>query len=248
MNITIALSDIKTQGGAKLFFDNIVIHLSQYNWNFTQTIIPHNTDILIYGNKHEFYTKAKALGIPKIIQRTQGQRALHMPQPEDLSAVVCSSKKSYSLSSHPNKIFICNGIDFDLAAGLKPILSDLLVAESRISKGQQVEKSIQWAINNNRKLTILGSKQHSIETVEDELKRKYPQCNWIGLVDYPTSLRYIKGCNELIVASSAHGLSNSVLAATHFGKAIVNLGGVEEIDYVPDTKETAKLYKQIIEK
>lgn len=246
LNVTIALSDIKTHGGAKLFFDNLTKHLPQFNLHFTQGAIPANSDVLIYGNRHDFYTQAKALNIPKIIQRTQGQRAMNLQQPEDLHAVVCSSQKSYQLSTHPNKTYICNGIDYALADSLKPINCDLLCAESRIAKGQRIGEAIQWAVKHNRRITILGSKQGSAEKVDEQLKIKYPNCEWVGLVDYTTSLQYIKGCKELVVASPAHGLSNSVLAATYFQKPIQNIGGVEIPITVPDMKVTAENYIDLI--
>ena len=45
LNISVALSDIKSQGGAKLFFDNLIRFLPEYKWNFTQDKIPNNTDV-----------------------------------------------------------------------------------------------------------------------------------------------------------------------------------------------------------
>jgi len=233
-------------GGAEVGYWRIAQKLPQYDWKFTTDVDP-TANLVIYSNNHRFYDAAKALNIPTIL-RTTGPRSINMPQPADLKAVICSSKKAYELSTHANKHLIYNGVDFKWLDHVKPIECDLLYSPARVGVGQQVEKAIQYAQQNNRNLTVLGSRQHLAEDTYDVLKKKYPAVFWTGLLDPNQALRLMKGCKDYIVPTSVHGVSNAVIEAVAYGKNIINLGGVE----VPakediDINITADKYDKLIQ-
>jgi len=237
--------DVWGTGGAEIGYKRIMLKLPQYDWAFTTEVDP-TANLVIYANNHRFYDAAKTLNIPTILSTT-GPRSLNMPQPADLKAVICSSKKAFEAATHSNKHMIYNGIDFAWLALVKSIECDLLYSPARVGVGQQVEKAIQYAQQNNRHLTVLGARQHLAEDTYSVLKKKYPQVFWTGLLDPNQALRLMKGCKDYIVPTSVHGVSNAVIEAVAYGKNIINLGGVE----VPakediDINITAKKYEGLI--
>lgn len=245
MKINVCL-DIWATGGAELGYKRIASKLPQYEWAFV-TNAEADANLVIYSNNHRFYEQAKKLDIP-VIQRTTGPRSYSLPQPADLKAVICSSKKGYEITKHPNKHLIYNGIDFDQIAAIKPIECDLLYAPARVGVGQQVEDAIKYAQKNKRHITVLGAKQHLQENTYDVLRSKYPQVRWTGLVEPEVASAYIKGCKAYICPTKTHGVSNAIIEAVANDKSIINLGGVE----VPtkqdiDLNITAKKYNDLIE-
>jgi hypothetical protein len=231
-------------GGAERGWYRIAGKLSQYDWAFKTEVEP--ADLIFYSNDHRFYEAAKKLNVP-IIQRTTGPRSYNLPQPDDLAAVVCSSQKAFELSAHPKKTLIYNGVDFERLRGIKEIECDLLYPASRIGVGQKVETAILYALKHNRRLTITGAKQHLAENTHDLLRAKYPQMNWTGLVDEETMLGLIKGCRDVIMPTSTHGISNAIIEAVGLEKNIINLGSVEvpRRDQI-DLNETARKYDELI--
>lgn len=237
--------DIWATGGAEIGYKRIIDKLPQYKWLLTTDVDP-TANLVIYSNNHRFYKQSKQYNIPAIL-RTTGPRSFNIPQPAGLKAVICSSKKSYELAGHPNKCLIYNGIDLDWLNKIEALDCDLLYSPARVGVGQQVEKAIQYAQQNNRHLTVLGDRQHLAENTYDILKKKYPAVHWTGLLDNNQSLRYMKGCKDYIVPTSVHGVSNAVIEAIGFGKNIINLGSVE----IPskediDINNTAKKYDELI--
>lgn len=233
-------------GGAENFYRRLAKAMPQYEWLFT-TKVDKTADIVMYSNDHSFYNQAKSLNIPTIL-RVTGPRSYSMPQPDDLKFVVCSSAKSYQLSTHLRKKLIYNGIDFDHLQNIQPISCQWLASEARIGVGQKIEDAIRFAIKSGKHLTCLGAKQHVAENTYYTLKSKYPQVTFTGLVDPDVALRYIKGCEALIIASSSHGISNSMLEAVALGKKIINLGGVEMVDKKHiDIKNTAAQYLELFQ-
>jgi glycosyltransferase involved in cell wall biosynthesis len=233
-------------GGAERGYQRIADKLPEYKWLFTTKVDP-TANLVIYSNTHEFYKQAKRIGVPAIL-RVTGPRSYSIPQPDDLGAVVCSSKKSYEISRHKNKYLIYNGIDFSMIDKIKLTKCDLLYGCARIGLGQQVEKAIKYAIKNNRHLTVTGAKQHVTENVYDTLRKKYPQVRWTGLLDEETMLSYVKGCKEGIMPTSVHGLSNFIIELAACGKPLINLGGVETVNKEDiDINVTARKYKELIE-
>lgn len=234
-------------GGAENFYHRLAAKLPQYQWLFDNKVNP-EADLIIYSNDHKFYDQAKKLNKPTILRIT-GPRSHSLPQPADLKAVICSTQKSHQLSQHPQKTLIFNGVDFDHIASIKPIKCDLLYAPARIGLGQKVEDAIKYAIKHNRHLTVLGAKQHVQENTYDLLRTRYTQINWAGLVAPDVASAYIKGCNEYICPTSAHGVSNAIIECVVNDKPIINLGGVE----IPnksniDLNNTARLFQELIER
>ena len=237
--------DVWAIGGAELGYKRIASKLPQYQWLFTTNVDP-SANLVIYSNNHRFYDQAKKLNIP-IIQRTTGPRSYSLPQPIDLKAVICSSKKGYDITNHPNKHLIYNGIDLENLTNINAIECDLLYAPARVGIGQMVEDAIQYAQQHKRHLTVLGAKQHLQENTYDVLRSKYPQVRWTGLVDPEVASAYIKGCKAYICPTKTHGVSNAIIEAVANDKSIINLGGVE----VPakqdiDLNVTAKKYDELI--
>lgn len=233
-------------GGAERFFQRLSRKLPQYKWIFTKQM-SEQADIVIYSNAHKFYEQAKLLNKPTILRIT-GPRSYSLPQPEDLRAVICSSNISYGLSKHKNKVLIYNGIDFEMLKCIKPIKNDLLYGCARVGMGQAPEAAIQYALKNNRHLTITGSKQHLAENTYNILRKKYPQVNWTGLLDESTMLRYVKGCKAGIMPTSVHGISNFIIECVSMDKPLINLGGVEVVNKADiDINITAQKYKKLIE-
>lgn len=232
-------------GGAERFYHRLSEKLPQYKWLFTTCVEP-KADLVIYSNDHKFYNQAKKLNIPSILRIT-GPRSYSLAQPDDLKFVICSSKKSFELSKHKNKILIYNGIDFDKIKDIEPIQCDLLYGCARVGKGQAPEVAIKYALKNKRHITITGEKQHLAENTYYELRRKYPQINWTGLLDEQTMLQYIKGCKEAIMPTSIHGISNFILECISMDKPIINLGNVEmpPKDQI-DINITAEKYDELI--
>ena len=233
-------------GGAENFYRRLAAKLTQYDWTFTTDVDP-EADLVIYSNDHKFYLQAKHRNKPTILRIT-GPRSYSLPQPDDLAAVVCSSARSYVLSVHSNRVLIYNGVDLELIRAIEPIPCQLLTSESRIGSGQHIEDAIRFAQSQGKQLTCLGAKQHVAENTYELLKAKYPQVHWIGLVDPTTALRYIKGCEALVIASPNHGVSNSLIEATVMGKQVYNLGGVETppLDQL-DLNLTAAKYDSLIQ-
>jgi hypothetical protein len=245
MKINICLDIWGTVGGAEIGYKRIATKLPHYEWLFTINVDP-SANLVIYSNNHRFYTQAKIHSIPAI-QRTTGPRSFSLPQPVDLVAVICSSKKGYEITNHINKHLIYNGVDFDFIKSVQPITCDLLYAPARIGKGQCVEDAIIYAIRNKRNLTVLGAKQHVQENTFDALKKKYPFVNWTGLVTPDIASSYIKGCKTYICPTKVHGVSNAIIEAVANDKEIINLGNVE----IPDKKNidintTVEKYDAII--
>jgi len=233
-------------GGAERGYQRVADKLPEYNWLFTTRVDP-SSNLVIYSNGHEFYEQARTAGIPAIL-RVTGPRSHTLPQPDDLSAVICSSKKSYKKSMHKNKHLIYNGIDLEMIDKIEPIECDLLYGCARIGIGQRVEKAISYAIKNDRHLTVTGERQHVTENVYDLLRYKYPQVCWTGLLDEKTMLSYVKGCKEGIMPTPIHGISNFIIELTACDKPLINLGGVETVDKTDiDINVTAQKYKELIE-
>ena len=134
MKINITM-DFWGVGGAERFWQRLSRKMPQYEWLFT-TAVDTNADLVIYSNNHKFYEQAKALNKP-IVMRLTGPRSYVLPQPNDLAALICSSKAGYALSTHPKKILIYNGIDFDHLKTIKPIPCDLLMGSARVGVGQK---------------------------------------------------------------------------------------------------------------
>lgn len=244
MKINVCL-DIWATGGAELGYKRIASKLPHYEWSFTTNVDP-SANLVIYSNNHRFYEQAKKLNIP-VIQRTTGPRSYSLPQPADLKAVICSSKKGYEITKHTNKHLIYNGVDFDFIASIKAIECDLLYAPARVGVGQQVEDAIKYAHKNKRHITVLGAKQHLQENTYDVLRSKYPQVHWTGLVEPEVASAYIKGCKAYICPTKVHGVSNAIIEAVANDKSIINLGEVEvpsKIDI--DINTTARKYDEVI--
>lgn len=237
-------------GGALTGMKRISSAMPQYDWIFTTN--PVQSDMCIYMNDHKHYLSAKKLGIKHIVQRKTGIRSLKVQEPSDLSAVICASERSYNNSKHPKKTLIYNGVDLGFLKTIKPEPNiDLVIAESRIGKGQAVEKSIQYALKNKRDLTILGSGEGLAESTYRKLKKKYPQFNWVGRVPADKALSYIKGSNGIIISNPSHGIANQVIEALAMDKPIINLGGVEvppksEIDINITVQKYNSLIKSIL--
>lgn len=225
MKITVLLN-YWAIGGAENGYKRLAAALPQYEWKFA-TELTEPTDVVIYSNDHRFYEQAKALKIPKIIQRTTGKRSHGLPQPDDLHALVCSSQEAFDKSEHPRKVMIYNGVDISRLQWLRPIACDLLYAPARVGVGQRVSVAAEWARVNNRHLTCLGSRQHLDENTYEELQQQYPEVNWVGLVNPTKATRYIAGCKDYICPTPNHGVSNAIIEAVALGKCIINLGGVE---------------------
>lgn len=236
-------------GGALIGMRRVSEKLPKYEWNFS-TEVDKNADLVIYMNDNRFYEDAKKLQIQHIIQRKTGERSLKIPTPDDLSAVICASKKSFEHTTHKNKVLIYNGVDFEHLNKIQPKNNiDLLVAESRIGIGQRVHLACEYALKNNRRLTILGNGEGLAEDTYNPLTKKYPQFSWIGRVLPDEALSYIKGCNELIVSNPSHGMANQIIEATAFGKKITKFHEGIEIptrDQI-DLNETARKYDELIQ-
>lgn len=236
-------------GGAERGYYRLASALPDYDWSFT-TKVEADANIVLYSNDIKFYHQAKALNIPAIYRIT-GPRSYKIPCPDDLEYVVCSSNKAYEICKHPRKVKIFNGIDFDSLKDIKPIPCDLLYGPARLGRTQKVEMAIQWAIKNKRHLTVTGARQHVAEDIEGQLKKKYPQVNFVGLVDEKTMLGLIKGCKDAIMPASGHGLSNFILECISLDKNIINLGDVEipskaDIDLKNTVDQYDKLFKEIL--
>jgi hypothetical protein len=242
MKIAIALK-YWAIGGAEVGYRRLSNALP-YDFDFV-TAITQPYDVVIYSNSHDFYKQAKSVGCKKIIQRTTGPRSYNLPQPNDLHAIVCSSVKAYNKSQHPNKVLIYNLPPSEPA---KPIKCDLLYSPARIGVGQCVDKACDYAYQNQRLLTVLGGKQHLHEDTYYELQRRYPEVQWTGVVNPTKALRYMKGCEDYIVPTSVHGVSNAVIEAVAMNKNIINLGGVEVPDKENiDPSETLKKWIKLLE-
>lgn len=233
-------------GGAYIGILRLSRALTKYEWSFTTEA--QKSDMVLYMNNHRHYLASKQLGIPYIIQRKTGNRSLSIQTPEDLSAVICASKKSFDCTNHARKVLIYNGIDMDLIKSVVPKSNiDLLVAESRIGVGQKVDLACKYAIRNHRHLTILGSKANLNEDTYYVLKRQYPQFSWVGTVSETEALSYIKGCNGIIVSNPSHGVANQIIEAVSMDKPIITLADIE----IPpkekiDLKHMAEKYDSLI--
>lgn len=232
-------------GGAERFWQRLSKKLPQYEWAFTTEVDPH-TDLVIYSNNYRFYEQAKRLN-KKVAERVTGPRSYGLVHPSDLSFLICSSKAGFDRIDHSKKCLIYNGIDLDSLKIISPISCDLLYGCARVGIGQAPEKAIQYAIKNSRHLTITGSRQHLAENTYKELKSKYPQVCFTGLLDEDVMLGYIKGCKAGIMPTSTHGLSNFVLELVACDKPLINIGNVE----VPNKNDidiniTAKKYNELI--
>ena len=236
-------------GGALVGLERIAFKLPQYNWKFTTEVLK-GADIVLYMNNHRHYEKAKQLNIKHIIQRKTGTRSLPIPEPDDLKAVICGSKISYDNSKHDNKILIYNGVDLEYISSIEPKKDvDLLIAESRIGIGQQIHRGCEFAIENKRHLTILGSGKGLNENTYDIWRKRYSQPNWVGRVNPDEALSYIKGCNSIIVSNPAHGVANQIIEALMMNKEIITLCNGLEIppkDQL-DINITAEKYKKLID-
>lgn len=236
-------------GGAYVGLLRIAHKLDIYHWSFSTEVQP-DADIILYMNNNRHYEKAKKLGIKYVIQRKTGERSLKVPTPDDLAAVICGSKKSFSHTQHPKKVLIYNGIDFDHLKTIQPKSNiSLLVAESRIGQGQRIHLACEYAIKHKKHLTILGSGEGVAENTHAVLRSKYPQFNWVGRVEPDVALAYIKGCEAIIVSNPAHGVANQILEAISMDKPVINLANCE----IPnksdiDLNNTARLYKELIER
>lgn len=234
-------------GGAFVGTKRITDKLKHYVWNFS-TEVRTKSDIVLYMNNHRHYEAAKLLRIKYIIQRKTGERSLKVPNPEDLSAIICASKKSFEQTNHSKKVLIYNGIDFDLIKSIMPKPNiDLLVAESRIGTGQRVDLACDYAIGQKRHLTILGSKANLIEDTYFKLKSAYPQFDWIGTVSEKEALSYIKGCNAIIVSNQSHGVANQIIESLSMDKQIIRFAEIE----IPSKQDidiniTARKYDELI--
>lgn len=237
-------------GGAFVGLERITNKLPQYKWIFS-TEVDKESDIIIYMNNNRHYKAAKIYNIRYIIQRKTGERSLLVPTPEDLSAVICASKRSYELTNHDKKTLIYNGVDFEYIKNIQPKEKvDLLVAESRIGIGQRVNEACKYAIEHNRHLTILGSKANLEENTYNILKKTYPQFCWVGTVSPDESLSFIKGCNAIIVGNPSHGVANQIIEAVSMDKQIICLCNSLEIpskDQI-DINVTAQKYHEMIQK
>lgn len=231
-------------GGAERFWERLSRALPQYEWEFSRQVVD-DADIVVYSNAHKFYDQAKKLNKPTILRIT-GPRSHKLPQPPDLKAVVCSSKKSFEVSSHKNKKLIYNGIDFSALDLIEPIECDIIYGCARIGLGQKPEVAIKYSLANNRHLTITGSRQHVAENIYDQLRQKYPQVHWTGLIDEAEMLRYIKGCKAGIMPTSVHGVSNFIIECISMDKPIINIGNVEVPNKADiDIQMTAEKYDQL---
>lgn len=238
--------DFWAVGGAERFWQRLSKKMPEYNWIFS-TEVDLNSDLVVYSNNHRFYESAKKAN-KKIVMRLTGPRSYGLQQPDDLSALICSSKLGFDRSKHLKKHLIYNGIDFDFLKTIKPIKCDLLFPCARVGVGQRPETAIKYALKNNRQLTITGSGQHLAENTYDVLKNKYKMVNFTGLLGEEIVLGYIKGCNDVIMPTPTHGVSNAIIEARAFDKNIINIGNVE----VPkksdiDINVTAKKYKDVFE-
>src|SRR5574337_593483 len=231
-------------GGAYVGLDRIAKSLPEYKWIFTTEVDP-TADIVIYMNDNRHYIRAKEYKIKHIIQRKTGERSLAVPTPEDLSAVICGSKRSYDLSNHPKKVLIYNGVDLEHINKIVPKNNiDLLIAESRIGVGQKVHLGCNFAIDRKRHLTILGNGKGLEEDTYKKLRSQYPQHNWVGRVSPDEALSYINGCNAIIISNPAHGVANQIIEAMVMDKDIIMPWGKLELpprDQL-DISITAKKY------
>lgn len=218
-------------GGAERFWQRLSRVVKQHQWIFTTEVDP-EADVVIYSNNDKFYHQAKALNKPAVLRIT-GPRSYSLPQHNDLAAVICTSQKSYELSKHERKVLIYNGVDISKFDSIQPIECDLLYGCARVGLGQKPEVAIKYAKNNNRHITITGSRQHLAEKTYNVLKKKYPEVNWTGLIEEDEMFRYIKGCKAGIMPTSVHGVSNFIIECVAADKPIINLGGVE----IPDKKQ-----------
>jgi len=225
MKIINVCMDFWEVGGAERFWQRLSKNMIQYKWLFTKSVDV-SADIVIYSNSHKFYEQAKKLNKP-IMQRVTGPRSYSLQQPNDLEAVICSSKKGYDISIHKNKYLIYNGIDFEHLNSIKPISCDLLYGCARIGIGQKVDVACEYAIKTKHHLTITGARQHVAENIYDKMKEKYPNFHWTGLLDEDIMLAYVKGCNKGIMPTSVHGVSNFILELVACDKPIINIGSVE---------------------
>ncbi|MFA5023393.1 MAG: hypothetical protein WC523_00350 [Patescibacteria group bacterium] len=232
-------------GGAEIGYKRVATKLNNYKWLFTNKV-SESADLVIYSNSNKFYDQAKRLNIP-VIQRMTGPRSYQLKQPNDLSAVICSSLSGWNASTHSKKNLIYNGVDIEYINKISPIFSDILYAPARIGLGQEVELAIKYAKYNNRNITVLGSRQHVAEDTYGILKKRYPWVNWTGLVDVDVASAYIKGCNSYICPTKTHGVSNAIIEAVAHGKEIINLGNVEipPKDQI-DINITAEKYNNLI--
>jgi hypothetical protein len=233
-------------GGFEIGFKRLSVKLPQYNWRFTTNVIK-EADLIIYANDDRFYDQAKQLNKPTI-QRMTGPRSYGMSQPDDLSAVICSSLAGFNISKHPKKQLIYNGVDFDYLKTIKPIACDLLYSPARQGVGQRIDIAAEYARKNHRKLTVLGSRQHLIENTAKDLRRKYPEVIWTGLVDPDIASAYMKGCIDYIMPTPVAGVSNAIIEAVACGKNVINLGNAEipPKDQI-DIKVAAKKYDELIQ-
>jgi hypothetical protein len=234
-------------GGAERFWERLARKLPQYTWAFT-TEVQSTSNLIVYSNDHRFYLQARNYNLPTI-QRMTGPRSYTLPQPLDLAAVVCSSKAGFEVSQHPRKQLIYNGIDLGHLKTIKPIPCDLLYAPARNGKGQCIETAIQYAQEQRRSLTVLGDRQHLAENTAEVLRRRYPKVNWPGLVAEDVALGYVKGCNEAIMPTPVHGVSNFLIEAVALHKPIINLGNAEIPLYENlDLNNTAAKYQELFER
>lgn len=225
MKICVCMGYWGEAGGAESGWRRLFEALSQYEW--VEVTKAELCDVLIYSNNKEFYDQAKKVGVKHIIQRTTGVRSYGLPQPDDLAAVICSSKKAYNLSKHPKRVLIYNGVDIDYLKSLEPINCDLLAASARVGVGQKIDVAIQYAKKHNRRLTVLGGKQHLHEDTYNQLVKAHPKVEWTGVVDMEEAVRFIAGCQALLHTNPSHGIANSVIESMVFNKEIINLSGAE---------------------
>jgi hypothetical protein len=210
-------------GGALIGLKRIANKLPQYEWKFSTEVL-NDADIVLYMNNNRHYERAKQLGVKHIVQRKTGIRSLSVPEPSDLKAVICGSKVSFNNSQHEHKILIYNGVDLDYINKIEPKINiDLLIAESRIGKGQAIHLGCEYALNNKRHLTILGNGKGLDEDTYDKLRKKYPQHTWIGRVSPNEALFYIKCCKAIIISNSSHGVANQIIEAVAMSKEIITL-------------------------
>jgi hypothetical protein len=235
-------------GGAENWYRNISKYLP-FQCSFVDKINKHY-DVVIYSNSNDFYVQAKKYNCTTIIQRTTGERSLKIQQPVDLHAVICSTQKAYNISKHKNKCLIYNGVDKELIDSLDPIKCDLLCADARVGIGQNTLRAITYAKKHNHHLTVLGGKQHLAENTYYVLKDMHgDSVVFTGVQTHKDALRYIKGCNTLLVTNQSHGCSNSALERMYSGD-ILNLSGtkLDLPDEVNDIADVAKKYEDVINK
>jgi histidyl-tRNA synthetase len=225
MKICVCMGYWGEAGGAESGWRRLFKALPQYEWVEITKAEP--CDVLIYSNNAEYYTQAKKVGIKHIIQRTTGIRSYGLPQPDDLAAIICSSKKAYDLSKHSKKQLIYNGVDLNYLKSLEPIQCDMLAASARVGVGQKIDVAIKYAKKHNRHLTVLGGKQHLHEDTYNQLRNANKDVMWTGVVSMEEAARYIAGCNALLHTNKSHGCSNAVIESMVFDKEIINISGAE---------------------